>query len=307
MKLISVVPSRLLSSPITRASPCPLTAIPNPYHSSKLSIFSFGGDLVSKLRISGIRNGFLHFPTHDLMRPCLHPNPFFPCSHSSKTIFLSKATLATGAMDIIPPWLLRKVSLWIMSFFTFNAPLVIPLSIKYVYPFCLINKQMNNKKHIFNEHFFGNILMLLSLELFFYKAPPRFILCDSTALVHFLVHAPWLSPFHCIKNALLHPLTQMTSIWVIILHDLSCWRFTCSWSFGFAFHDISLSLSWFISALVAHLLVPWLVSVSRPFPPISLSSFTTWFTFGGGSCSYQCFTSKCIPWALVPYLQLFSE
>lgn len=119
VKLISVVPSRLLSGPITRASPFPLTAIPNPYHSSKLAIFSFGGDLVSKLRISAIKNGFLHFPTHDLMSPCLHPHLFFPCCHSSKIIFLSKATPATGAMDIIPPWLLRKSALWIMSFFFF--------------------------------------------------------------------------------------------------------------------------------------------------------------------------------------------
>lgn len=149
MKLISVVPSRLLRSPIIRAPPCPLTAIPNTYQSSKLSIFSFGGDLVSKLRISTIKNGFLHFPTHDLMSPCPHPHPFFPYSHSSKTMFLSKATLATGAMDIIPRWLLRKFALWIMSFFTFNAPLVIPLSIKYVYPF-YFKKQTNEqqKTHI---------------------------------------------------------------------------------------------------------------------------------------------------------------
>lgn len=82
---------------------------------------------------------------------------------------------------------------------------------------------------------FKNILMLLSLELFFYKVQPRFILCESTALVHFLVHAPWFYPFPCIKNALLHPLTRMTSVWVVILPGLSCWLCICSWSFGFAF------------------------------------------------------------------------
>lgn len=167
MKLISVVPSRLLRIPITRASPFPLTAIPSPYHSSKLSIFSFGGDLVSKLRISAIKNGFLHFPTHDLMSSCLHPHPFFPCSHSSKTIFLSKATPATDTMDIIPPWLLRKFTLWIMSFFTFNALLVIPLSIKYVYPFYLKKQTTKNTylMNIFLKHshaFFIGALLLQS-------------------------------------------------------------------------------------------------------------------------------------------------
>lgn len=145
---------------------------------------------------------------------------------------------------------------------------------------------------------FLNILMLLLLDFFFCKVQPRFILSDSTALVHFLVHTPWLYPSHCIETALLYPLTQMTSIWVIRWPDLCCWLFTYSWSLALPSMTF-LSLSPSLSASVAHLLVPWLVSVSWPFPPMSVSSFPTWFTLRG-SCSYQCFTSKCIPSALVP-------
>lgn len=120
MKLISVVPSMLLGSPITRASPISLSC-----YSKPLPLFKafnlLWDDLVSTLGTSSYQEWLLSFS-----HPFAH-KPTCICIHSFLSLSLAKDSFPRKGNSIhwhngalvhwcSPPCLLRKFALSIMSF-----------------------------------------------------------------------------------------------------------------------------------------------------------------------------------------------
>ena len=131
MKLISVLPSVLLSSPITCASPISLSCYSKPLPLFKAFNLLFGMTLFLSQGLAAIKNGVLHFPTHSATSPSTSAPILSLSPLLAKDSFPVKGNSVHWCYGV----LFRLASLENVlyqqgPFLTSDAPLALPLSVQ---------------------------------------------------------------------------------------------------------------------------------------------------------------------------------